>query len=102
MVRNATITQCVMLRPDWRQDGDRPLLAWVMREFIRYGVTDFLLPAGPEATGNAIAGIQAKLPRPVRIRTVADPAQAGGSPLLIRADACFRTGFCCAAVGPCR
>jgi D,D-heptose 1,7-bisphosphate phosphatase len=44
----ATIRQCVVLvdGPAMRTIGDRPFLAWVLREFIRFGVDDFLLLGG--------------------------------------------------------
>jgi D,D-heptose 1,7-bisphosphate phosphatase len=82
--RPATIRQCVVLRPDLRPCGDRPKLAWVMREFIRYGVTDFLVQAAPGLTDRAMAEIQARLPRPVRIVPITGSA-CGGEALRRRA-----------------
>ena len=90
--RRATVEQCVLPRPDWGACGDRPLLAWVMREFIRYGVTDFLLPTSPEATEQAIAGLRAKLPRPVDIGLVSGPTDGDGG-ILARAGAQLQERF---------
>lgn len=59
--------------------GDRPFLAWLLREFIRYGFDDFLLMTGHlsnvvEAALPAIAG---GLPKQVRIRCCTEPVRAG-------------------------
>ena len=63
----ATVAQCVILRPDLRPCGDRPLLAWLLREFTRYGVTEFLLPSDSLDVQRSLPDIQAMLPRPVRV-----------------------------------
>ena len=49
--------------------GDRPFLAWLMREFVRFGVTDFLLLTGhlSAEVERAVETIAATLPREVRI-----------------------------------
>ncbi len=91
--RNATVTQCVVLHPDLRRCGDRPLLAWLMREFVRFGVTEFLLPAGAPETEHAIAGIQARLPQPVRVIPVTSPAAAGDGGLLLQARSRLQDRF---------
>ena len=59
--------------------GDRPFLAWLLREFVRFGVTDFLLLAGHLSAEieKAAADIQAALPRPVRITLSEEPIRAG-------------------------
>ena len=59
--------------------GDRPFLAWLLREFIRYGVTDFLLLTGhlSAAVEIAVADIQAALPGDVRITLSQEPQRAG-------------------------
>ncbi|MEJ0016597.1 MAG: sugar phosphate nucleotidyltransferase [Acetobacteraceae bacterium] len=59
--------------------GDRPFLAWLLREFVRFGVEEFLLLAGH--LGDAVeehAGTLAQmLPRGVRIEVSHEPARAG-------------------------
>ena len=59
--------------------GDRPFLAWLLREFLRYGVTDFLLLTGhlSEAVEAATDRIQALLPKPARITLSREPFRAG-------------------------
>lgn len=59
--------------------GDRPFLAWLMREFTRYGVTDFVLLTGhlSEVVEAAIPGIAAGMPRGARIRISREPLRAG-------------------------
>jgi D-glycero-D-manno-heptose 1,7-bisphosphate phosphatase len=59
--------------------GDRPFLAWLMREFIRFGVEEFLLLTG-HLSDRIEAQVQAlaeRLPRPVRIVTSEEPERAG-------------------------
>ncbi len=59
--------------------GDRPFLAWLMREMQRYGVDEFLLLAG-HLSGEieaALAGLRAFLPRPARIEVSVEPHRAG-------------------------
>lgn len=59
--------------------GDRPFLGWLLREFVRFGVTDFLLLTGHLSAEieKAAADIQAALPRPVRITLSEEPIRAG-------------------------
>src|ERR1700679_2346716 len=59
--------------------GDRPFLAWLLREFLRYGVDDFLLLTGylPEVVQAALPAITASLPRHVRIACSTEPVPAG-------------------------
>jgi D,D-heptose 1,7-bisphosphate phosphatase len=59
--------------------GDRPFLAWLLREFVRYGVTDFLLLTGfmSAAVEQAAATMQAALPRQARITLSEEPMRAG-------------------------
>src|SRR5271170_5324752 len=59
--------------------GDRPFLAWLMREFIRFGVEEFLLLTGylshqVEGRVQALADL---LPRDVRIVISEEPDRAG-------------------------
>jgi D,D-heptose 1,7-bisphosphate phosphatase len=59
--------------------GDRPFLAWLLREFSRFGVTEFLLLTGHLSAEieKAAADIQAALPRRVRITLSEEPMRAG-------------------------
>ena len=59
--------------------GDRPFLAWLLREFVRFGVTDFLLLTGhlSDRVAAAVAAIQAALPCPARIDISEEPFRAG-------------------------
>jgi len=59
--------------------GDRPFLAWLLRELVRFGVTDILLLAGyrSEQMVAAAADIAANLPRPARITIAQEPFRAG-------------------------
>lgn len=59
--------------------GDRPFLAWLLREFLRYGVDDFLLLTGylPEVVQAALPAITAGLLRHVRITCSTEPVRAG-------------------------
>ena len=59
--------------------GDRPFLAWLLREFVRFGVSEFLLLTGHlsariEESLQAIAG---RLPVDARIAISEEPLRAG-------------------------
>jgi NDP-sugar pyrophosphorylase family protein len=59
--------------------GDRPFLAWLLREFVRFGVEEFLLLTGHlsaevEARVHALAAL---LPRRARIVVSEEPVRAG-------------------------
>lgn len=83
---NATVTQCVV-RIDAAADSlrildDRSSLGWLLREFTRFGVTDFLLLAGSAEVGCTAAHIpveriQNMLPRQARITWCNYPSSAG-------------------------
>ena len=96
---DATVHQCVVWVDDPaaadRRLGDRSRLGWLLREFIRFGVTDFLLlsdrlPANP----------QASLPCPVRISlaAVAAGTGSGGALLAVRDRLADRFLWCDASV----
>jgi D,D-heptose 1,7-bisphosphate phosphatase len=59
--------------------GDRPFLAWLMREFVRFGVTDFLLLTGhlSAAVEAAVPAILARLPCDVRVTLSREPTRSG-------------------------
>jgi D-glycero-D-manno-heptose 1,7-bisphosphate phosphatase len=59
--------------------GDRPFLAWLLREFVRFGVTEFLLLTGHLSAEieRAAADIQASLPVRVGVTLSEEPMRAG-------------------------
>jgi len=59
--------------------GDRPFLAWLLREFTRFGVTDFLLLTGhlSDVIERQAADIQAKLPNGATVTLSEEPIRAG-------------------------
>lgn len=61
------------------QVGDRPFLAWLLREFLRYGVDEFLLLTGhlSEVVEAALPAIAEKLPKKTRITICREPIRAG-------------------------
>jgi D,D-heptose 1,7-bisphosphate phosphatase len=82
-----TVRQCVVLLRGPTAElpksllpcDDRPALAWVMREFIRFGVEEFVLLAGDLSTEveGRVADLLALLPRHVRIVIAREPTGAG-------------------------
>ena len=67
--------------------GDRPFLAWLMRELVRFGIDEVLLLTGdPSPTLEAaLPGIAAGLPRPVAITVSEGPVRFGTGGALYRA-----------------
>ena len=59
--------------------GDRPVLAWLMREFIRFGVDEFVLLAGQHAAQLEVrvAELSTLLPRQPRLVVSRGPIGAG-------------------------
>lgn len=94
MTRRATIRQCAVLvgglgtrlgaltantpKP-LLACGDRPFLAWLLREFIRFGVEEFLLLTGfrSDAVEAQLQTLSALLPREARIIVCQEPMRAG-------------------------
>ncbi len=68
--------------------GDRPFLAWLMREMIRFGIDDFVLLAGhlAERLREAIDPIRRTLPRAVTITVSEEPERAGTGGALLHAS----------------
>ena len=67
--------------------GDRPFLAWLLREVVRYGITDVLLLTG-HLSGVVEDGLQALrdwLPRPVTVSISEEPTRAGTGGALFHA-----------------
>ena len=92
---DATIRQCAVLvggmgtPTPLLQVGDRPFLAWVLREFLRFGIDDFYLLTGAlsDSVQAALPGIAALLPRPARITVCREPVRAGsGGALHLASD----------------
>src|SRR5277367_2389668 len=67
--------------------GDRPFLAWLMREFIRFGVEEFVLLTGhlAEQVEALVQQLSALLPREVRLVISREPAPAGTGGALFHA-----------------
>jgi D,D-heptose 1,7-bisphosphate phosphatase len=59
--------------------GDRPFLAWLLRECIRFGVAEFLLLTGhlSDRVAEAAEAIRPTLPADVRITLSREPIRAG-------------------------
>jgi D-glycero-D-manno-heptose 1,7-bisphosphate phosphatase len=67
--------------------GDRPFLAWLMRELLRYGVSEFLLLTGhlSVALESCVGDIADRLPRPVTLAFSEEPFRAGTGGALFHA-----------------
>ncbi len=99
----ATIRQCAVLLGGSAADpptpllpcGDRPFLAWTLREFVRFGVEEFLLLTGPlsDRLRDSLTGIAATLPRPVSIVISEAPLPAGSGGALLHAREKLDTRF---------
>ena len=59
--------------------GDRPMLAWLLRELVRFGIEEFVLLAGyhAEAVKAVVPALSGWLPRPAHIVVSEEPEQAG-------------------------
>ncbi len=69
--------------------GDRPFLAWLLRECIRFGVEDFLLLTGhlSDRVAEAAQAILPTLPGHARITICREPIRAGTGGALVHARA---------------
>jgi D,D-heptose 1,7-bisphosphate phosphatase len=67
--------------------GDRPFLAWVLRELCRFGVEETLLLTGylAEEVERALPGIAAGLPAPMRLVCCPEQGRAGTGGALYQA-----------------
>ena len=67
--------------------GDRPFLAWLLRELIRFGIEDVLLLTGylADTVEASLPGIASSLPKPLRITCVCEPQPAGTGGALFHA-----------------
>jgi len=59
--------------------GDRPFLAWLLRELVRFGVSEFLLLTGHLSTvvEESLREIEARLPVRARLSVSQEPFRAG-------------------------
>ncbi len=59
--------------------GDRPFLAWLIREVVRYGITDILLLTGhlADVVHSGLHGLRDWLPRAVTLTVSEEPVRAG-------------------------
>lgn len=75
--------------------GDRPFLAWLLREFMRFGVEEFVLLAGfgANAVRAAVPALSAVLPRATRIVVSEEPERAGTGGALYHARALLDQRF---------
>ena len=75
--------------------GGRPFVYWLLREFVRFGVTDFLLLTGHLSAEieKAAAEIQTALPRPARITLSEEPIRAGTGGAVYHARAQLQDRF---------
>lgn len=100
----ATIRQCViplgrfgsaapaLLSP--QPCGDRPVLAWLLREFLRFGVEEFLLPSDdPVAAERVVAACATGLPREARLTVLPVPEAAGSAGALHAVQARLQERF---------
>jgi D,D-heptose 1,7-bisphosphate phosphatase len=77
------------------QCGDRPFLAWLLRELIRFGFDEFVLLTGhlSQVLEAALPKIVASLPRPVTVTISAEPIRAGTGGALFYARHLLRERF---------
>jgi D-glycero-D-manno-heptose 1,7-bisphosphate phosphatase len=75
--------------------GDRPFLGWLLREFVRYGVRDFVLLTGhlSDEIERAAATIQAALPVRVRVALSEEPVRAGTGGAVFHAGGLLQDRF---------
>ena len=75
--------------------GDRPFIAWVIRELMRFGVTDVKLLTGhlADAVQDALPAIRRTLPAELRIECIEEPVPAGTGGALRHAAASLDASF---------
>ena len=75
--------------------GDRPFLAWLLRELVRFGVDEFVLLAGyrADAVRAAVPSLSGWLPRAARIIVAEEPVRAGTGGALHHARALLDQRF---------
>ena len=82
--------------------GDRPFLAWVLRELMRFGIEDVLLLTGylGETVEAALPTIRHTLPKPLQITCIREDQPAGTGARCITPRHTWQNGSCCATVIP--
>ena len=67
--------------------GDRPFLAWLLGEVLRYGITDVLLLTGhlSDVVQDGLQALRAQLPRSVTLTISEEPVPAGTGGALFHA-----------------
>jgi D-glycero-D-manno-heptose 1,7-bisphosphate phosphatase len=75
--------------------GDRPFLAWLLREALRYGITDVLLLTGhlSDVVQDGLLTLRAELPRPVTLKVSQEPVRAGTGGALFHAREHLQDSF---------
>jgi HAD superfamily hydrolase (TIGR01662 family) len=75
--------------------GDRPFLAWVLRELSRFGIDDFILLAGhfSDQVAAFAAGVAHYLPKPANVKLAREPTPAGTGGALWHARDLFDERF---------
>ena len=75
--------------------GDRPFLAWLLREVVRYGITDILLLTGhlSGVVAESLQALQDWLPRPVTLNVSEEPTRAGTGGALFHAREHLQDSF---------
>ncbi len=92
-MRGTTVRQCVVLAGGMGTPkpllpcGDRPFLAWLMREFVRFGVAEFVLLTDhlAEEFEARVQELATRLPRKARIVVSREPVRAGTGGALLHA-----------------
>jgi D,D-heptose 1,7-bisphosphate phosphatase len=75
--------------------GDRPFLAWLLREFVRFGVEEFVLLTGhlSDQVAARLDELAALLPRTVRLMVSSEPTRAGTGGAVFHARALLAERF---------
>jgi len=75
--------------------GDRPFLAWLLREVVRYGVTDVLLLTGhlSDTVQDGLQALRRRLPRPMTLTISEEPVRAGTGGALFHAREHLQDSF---------
>jgi len=75
--------------------GDRPFLAWLLREVVRYGVTDVLLLTGhlSDTVQHGLQALRRRLPRSMTLTISEEPVRAGTGGALFHAREHLQDSF---------
>ena len=77
--------------------GDRPFLAWLLREVARYGITDVLLLTGhlSEVLQAGLQDLRDRLPRAVTLAISEEPVRAAPGARCTTPGSTCTTASCC-------